>query len=293
MANRFRSTLARVSIIVVLVAAVGACSRVDVIYAVADDVLESRAERLLDMSDPADAEHLEATIDALFKDRSKTLSPQISAYLTAQADALEATDSALTRDDIARSIEDLRHLLREAAEGAAPYIAEVLVRHTTPERIAHLEAALAERHAEKVEEFADMTPDEVRADRIERTVIGVERFVPDLTDDQIAIIAEIVDAEIARGGRARWLDNIAAKDAALIAFLRTGPDQDAIAGYMVDWFTRSWTVADPAFKSHADAWWASRVDLVFAVCETMSPEQKAQTIEKLRGYAEDIAGLTS
>jgi hypothetical protein len=285
--------LARFAAALCLALGLGACSSVDLIYAVADDMVESRAERYLDLSDPADALHMEQTVDALFEARTRTLTPKISAFLNDQADLLERAEPSPSRDEVADGVERFRALLREAASGAAPYIAAVLVRHTTPERVAHLEAALAERHAEKVEDYADLSPADYRAERIDRTVDGIERFVPDLTAEQTVRVAAVVDAEIARGGRGRWLDNMAAKDAALVAFLRTGPDQDAVAAFMTDWFTASWRVADPDFKRHSDAWWESRADLLFTVIETMTPEQKAETVRTLRAYARDIAGLTS
>ncbi|MEQ8665410.1 MAG: hypothetical protein RIC16_06775 [Rhodospirillales bacterium] len=268
-----------------------ACTQVDLIYSFADDVLASRAKSFLDMSDDRDESHLRATIDDLFSAETSTLAPAYSSFLRGQAGLLERSAGGPTRDEADALVAEFRDLLVASSETAAPYFARVLVRHTTPGRLDHFEAALAEWREERREEDEDMTPAEALAERIERTTEQVERFVPDLTDTQLETIAAFVERDMARREPGRWLLYTERRHAALIAFLRTRPDEAAIAAYMVPWLSRPYELVDPAFEAHAEAWWAGKAELVWLVARDLSAEQRIALIEKLRGYATDIAAL--
>jgi|GEM_PF-1777296 len=271
--------------------ALGACSSIDLLYAFADDVVESRAKSFLDVSNPEDAAHLELAIDALFVDHTENIVPRISSYLNAQADALEAND--LGEDRVAMAVSDFRALTAKATEMAVPYITNVLIRHTTPERINYLEVQLAERRAEREEEFDDQTIEEFRVARIKALTDGVERFIPDLTAVQVSILEAHVDAEIERNGRQRWLLNTERRHAALVAYLRTQPDEAALADYFYVWTTRSYEVVDPDYKPQSAMWWMAKTDLFYELANSMEDGQRLATIDRLRSYAADFAALTS
>lgn len=271
--------------------AVAACSRVDVMFSFADDVLESRTKTFLDMSDPNDEAHLRRTIDALFTVEVETLAPAYGAFLEEQAAVIETNPNGPSREQVAAAVEGFRNLLLESAEQAAPYVASVLVRHTTPDRIGHLEEALAEWRAERAEDEAGETPEEDRAERIERIAEGIERFIPDLSDMQMDIVTEYVEREMTIREPGRYALYTERRHAALIEFLSKQPDEAAIASYIVPWLARPYRVADPAFEADAERWWSGRATLYWAILREMEPEQKAATVARLRRYAADVIAL--
>lgn len=278
-----------VSLVVVL--GLGACSNVEVMHAVADDVLKSRVGDILDLSDPDDERRVSETVDRFFADATPSLAPVYANFLSAQAEVLEQKGDTLGRDDVAAMIADLRQLLRDSAEDLAPVVASVLVDHTTPERVAHMREALAEQRAERTEDRQKGSASYRRGERIERLTDNIERFIPDLNDAQQASIAAYVDADIAEDDDDRFYEYTERRHEALADFLLTGPDEQQIADYMVRWMTDGPALTDPAFVPQAEAWWQGRVDLFWSVVRDMDDVQRAETVRILRGYANDIAGL--
>lgn len=260
-------------------------------YSFADNVLESRAKSFLDVSDSDDEAHLRETIDALFAAETATLAPDYSAFLHRVADVVEQSADGPSRADVDAIVGDFRALLVESSEVAASYFARVLARHTTPARIDHLEAEMAAWREERREEDEELTPAEALAERVERSIEHVERFIPDLTKSQRDEIAAFVERDTARREPGRWLLYTERRHAALIAFLRTRPDEAKIAAYMGPWLSRPYPLVDPGFQVHADSWWAGKAELMWLVTQNLSNEQKTAMVERLRGYANDISAL--
>lgn len=268
-----------------------ACSSVDLLYTFADDVLESRARDLLDVSASEDSEHLDRAVDALFDDHRRLMVPRYSEFLSSMADALEEQD--LSREHVDQAVSEFRRISAETTILAAPHVADVLIRHTTPERVSYFEARLAERRAEREAELAEASPEDYRTERIEKLEEGIERFIPDLTESQMAILADHVDAEIERNGRQRWLLNTERRHAALCAFLSTQPEKQALVDYFITWTTRSYEVVDPDYQTHSAQWWDGASQLFYNLVNAMEAQQRNETAERLRSYAEDFAALTS
>jgi len=274
-----------------LVVGLSGCSSVEMMHAVADDVLKSRVSDLLDISDPDDERHLSETVDRFFNEATPVLATRYAAFFNTQADVLEQKGDALSRNDIATMIGDLRQLLRQSAIEVAPAVASVLVDHTTPERVAHLRKALAEKREEDWEERVEGNPEARREDRIDNLSDNVERFVPNLNVEQVAAITAYVDEDFAADDDARFFLYTERRHEALADFLLTQPDEAAIAAYMVPWMVDGPTLVDPEFAPQAEAWWNGRVDLFWAVVSRMDDKQRAATVRVLREYAADIAEL--
>ena len=118
-----------------------------------------------------------------------------------------------------------------------------------------------------------------------------ERFIPELSKSQRAMIATNIDKEVVSGSRERWLIYTKRRHAALIAFLRGKPDEAAITDYMVVWMGRPHKLVDPEFEIHADAWWDAKAELIWSLVNEMSPEQRAKTVDRMRVYVADIVSL--
>ena len=268
------------------------CSSVGFMHAMADDVIKSRVADILDLSDPDDERHVHETIDRFFAEATPTLAPAYADFLRDQADTLESGGAALERADIAVMIDEFRQLLRDSAGDMAPAVAGVLVHHTSPGRVEHLRKALMERREEQIEERQEGTPESRREDRIEQTVDNIERFIPNLTDQQIAQIALYIDRDIAEDDDLRFFEYTERRHEALTTFLAMQPDESRIATYMVRWMTEGPQLTDPAFVPLAEVWWEGRVDLYWSVVRLMSDTQRTETVRILRKYAGDVAALS-
>ena len=139
--------------------------------------------------------------------------------MLAQADIAAA--GGWTRAQLATAIGQFRTLIKQTVKGASPFIAEVLVEHTNPQKLTHLEARMAENLADRRAEEAAKTQ-QISIDQwVERRVDRISRFTGPLMDAQIEIIRGY--AENGSGTTMRWFENREYRQNALVAFLRTRP----------------------------------------------------------------------
>ena len=275
--------LAGVAMIMVLLAG---CSSFEIAYSFADDALEARAEKYLDMNAEEEAA-MEAEAQALMAWHRKVMLPKYAAFFRHEAKIAEA--GGWTRPQWASAFARFRTLVDETTEGAAPFIARVLAAHTTPGKIAHIEARMAENRAERRAEDADETPEEWLDAWVERRADRVARFTGALTVDQIKIIRGY--SGTAQENAKLWRANSAKRQAALLTFLRKQPAVNEIARFIHRITLHAHEIVDPAYRKVSEARWKLREDMYFEVLSTLSAEQRAELVATFRSYASDMVDL--
>ena len=163
----------------IVLAVLGACSATRLLYSFADDFIEDQAEFYLKLDEDGEA-YVDDKIDAFMDWHRARMLPQYAAYLSRQADAIEAA-GRLERGQVLRAMDGLRAQLEATVKGFTPFAGAVLARHTGKPETGHLRDRMAERNEESREEVAE--PDRDRAeDRTERTQSNFERFTGDLNE---------------------------------------------------------------------------------------------------------------
>lgn len=262
------------------------CGSLELAYAFAEDMLESRAKNYLDLS-PEEETRLELQSAALVAWHRRTMLPRYAAFFRAQADIAEA--GGWTRAQFASAFAGFRGLVDETVKGASPFVAAVLADQTTPDKLTHLKLRMAEVNAERRAERAAETRDRTLARWVERRVGRISRFTGALNDDQVAIIRRYAarDADL----NMRWLNNRARRQDALVAFLRTGPTDDRIARFVYRILMHAHELADPDYRAISEARWRRRTDMYFDVLAALSDDQRRELVSTLRGYAADMVRL--
>ena len=131
--------LFRITAIIVGLLMLPSCSTLKFAYSFADKMLEGRAETYLDLS-AEQRERLTQQTAALIAWHRADMLPKYALFLRAQADIAEA--GGWTRAQLKLAISQFWSLMEHTVEGASPFIAEVLVQHTNPQKLAHLELSL-------------------------------------------------------------------------------------------------------------------------------------------------------
>ena len=274
-----------VAVIVGLLALSG-CSTFKLAYSFADNMVEDRAETYLDLN-AEQRERLTQQTTVLIAWHRTEMLPKYASFFSAQADLAEA--GGWTRAQLATAIGQFRTLIEQTVEGASPLIAEVLVEHTSPQKLAHLEARVAENLAERRTAEAAKTR-QVSIDQwVKRRVDGVYRFTGPLTDAQIDIIRGY--AENGSGSAMRWFENREYRQNALVAFLRTRPKKTEIAEFVSQIILRAHEVVDPDYRTIIAARWALREAMYYDILAAINDEQRRKLITSLRGYAADMIEL--
>lgn len=262
------------------------CSSLQVMYTLGGNMLESRADTYLDLS----AEQklaVAAQAEALIAWHRRDMLPKYAAFLRQQADIAEA--GGWTRPQMAAAFAAVRGLLDETVDGAAPFIAAVLVEHTAPEKHAHLAARMAEHAAERRERNEDETLEESLAEWVEHRADRISRFTGYLDDAQMAIIRRHAEGDVDRTNR--WIDNREKRGQAFLAFLAGGPSRDEIARFVHRIVLDAHEIVDPDYRAISESRWARREALYFEVLSTLSDDQRRELVETLRGYADDMVEL--
>lgn len=277
---------ARIAALLAVLVALSGCSSLQVAYSFADDVLEGRAADMLDL-DREERAGLARQTEAMIDWHRAEMLPRYARFLNQQADMAEA--GGWTPLELSRSFEAFRALADQTVEGAAPFVAEILIEHTAPEKLQYLEDRMADYLEERFEEERAETADDSIAEWVDRRVDRFERFVGDLTDDQKAIIRRYTEDGMDDG--LRWLEHSQHRNAALIDFLSSQPSEAALTQFVYRLIIQGPEVADPAYRAIQDRRWQLREAMYFEVLDSLSSDQRETLITSLRDYADQMMGI--
>ncbi len=282
---------ARIFLIGMLLSSLSACSSVKVAYEFVDNALESRAGRYLDLDGAGEAK-VEAEVARLVSWHRTTMLPRYAAFLRAVAEVNDA--GPWQRQDVDAVFIRFRALMDETARGAAPFIANVLVDHTTPARVDYLRARMAVYIREEMDEQQASDEDALAdrlAERVDRRVRNFERFVGTLRDDQIEIVRRHTASTL--GDRDVWLRHLDQRHRALADYLQTEPQPAALTDFVHTLTMRGFEIVDPGYAEISDARWEKLGALYAEVLASMDAGQKTELSSSLRTYAADMMDLAA
>lgn len=263
------------------------CSGLSFVYGLAENAIAGEAEFHLDL-DEEEAARVEAAIDDLLDWHSRVMLPRYANYLGQQAQIIDR--SALTEEQVAASVTELRVILGELVTGAAPFTASVLVDHTSPRKVSHLQARMAERLEERREELAEPANERLE-NRVERIVENIERITGDLTETQIRAVLRY--AEETAGANEAWLQNRGNRQRVFLEFLSQEPNKAQISLFIEKILLRPHELVDPEYKAISDARWNRFQILIYEIFSSLTQEQRATASETLREYAAELLELSS
>jgi len=251
-------------------------------YDNADTFMRWRATSYLDLHGEA-MEELDERIAAFHAWHRAEALPQ---YAKLAHEAARRVEGRASPEDIVWGYDSLmaqaRESLREAAERIAPLLDKL-----TPEQVRHVE----DRFAEDNRKFAreNMKPNEKdrRRLRFKRTRERLEDWVGSLSDAQLDRVREYAE-------RTPIFDELRDRDnkrlqAQLIAIVRAREAQKRLRDTALAWREGR----DPAYAAASDAFRKEYFAMLLDVERSLSPEQRAHLIGRLRGFAEDFTALAA
>ena len=248
-------------------------------------MVRDRAETYLDIREDDDLV-LEVEISELVSWHRNEMLPQYAAFFEGQAHLAE--DSDPTRAQVDEAVKMFRRMIKDTSLGAAPYIARVLVNHTSKSKVDHIQAAMDEVLSERRELYDDPLADQIDA-AVDKSVTNFERFFGTLTEGQIAIVREHKTQTYDPTGG--WLDWRDKRQQDLLRFLRTEPSASDIEDYVKVALTTPEIIVGQAYRERADQWWAGQAALLYDLMITLDIEQRQTFVDNLHGYAVDMVEL--
>lgn len=263
------------------------CSSVSMLYTFADYAIKDRAGEFFDLDDAAEA-RLDENIRALKEWHRKDMLPKYAELMSDTADVAEKGD--WTRPDVDAVFRRFRGLLDETAAGAAPFVADALVAHTSPDKVDYFRKASAAYITEELEEETD--PLEARIEEsVERRTKTFERFVGSLSDDQVRIVRRHVKGM--SGNRSRWLAHLEKRHRYLADILATDPGKALLADTAYRLSVKGHELVEPAYEEVSERRWQSLAALYFDILRSLNDEQRAALVSTLRTYAADMRELSA
>jgi len=264
---------------------ISGCSHLSFIYGFAESALKEEAAFFLHLDDEEER-LVDRKVEELLTWHSAEMLPRYAFFMNAQADLV--ADDKIDHTAVVRAVRVMRALLDDLVQGAAPYVAEILVNHTSREKLAHLDVRMAERLEERREELSEPAEEHLKV-RAERIIINFERLTGDLTDNQIGRIRRYA-AQTAGAGLV-WLRTRKNRQRAFLDFLSREPDQNQIRAFAIKIVLRGYEIVDPEYKAVSEERWRRFTALLADIIVSLSPEQRATMTKNLRIYAMEVLAL--
>jgi hypothetical protein len=279
--------LKKFGIIVALCMFVVGCSSLKFAYGFVKTMVRERVETYLDIGEN-DVLALEAEISKLVSWHRAEMLPQYAVFFESQAKLAEG--SGWNRTQIDEMVTMLRAMIKDTSQGAAPYIANVLVNHTSKSKADHIQIEMDKALSKRRELYDEPLADQIDA-AIDKTVTNLERFFGTLTEYQITIISEHKMQMYDPTGE--WLDWRDKRQKDLVRFLRTEPLVLDIEDYVKVALTTPEKFFGQAYRDRADQWWAKQASLLFNLMTSLDTEQRQTLASNLRGYSVDMVELAN
>lgn len=273
----------RLSFAALLAAILAGCSLVQLAYNNADQWLLSEANRYLELTDQQRQQLRLALRQRLDQHRAQELSGFVGFF----SEAERAAADGLSRDEVESLMNRLRQLAETSVAGTIPPIADVLA-GLTPDQVDHLRATLADDDRRYRKRYVQSAAQRRVERRTRFTVGAIEHWTGDLNAAQQTLVSRQIGAwpDLAE----EWGRYRAARTDGLVELLRNGPAAATLEHYLVS----RWLAYDgrsPALQAGVATVRDRIVDLLVAVDASLTAEQRAAFLAKLRHYRDELADL--
>jgi hypothetical protein len=251
-------------------------------YENADTFVRWRASNYLDLQSEASAD-LDERIDAF---HAWHRAQELPLYSRLAGEAAKRIEDGVSPADIVWGYDSFMARARESMREAAERIAPVLDR-LTPEQVKQIEKGFAEDNRKFARENMRGSDTDRRHLRFKRTRERLEDWVGRLSDEQLERVRKYAET-------APLFDELRDRDrkrlqAQILEIVRARQAQarlrDAAANYQAG--------RDPAYDAASNAFRKEYFAMLMDVDRTLSAEQRARLLSRLRGFAEDFSALAA
>jgi hypothetical protein len=260
----------------------GACSQaMRVAYDNADAFLHWRMQSYLQLAGEASEDLDERIDDFLAWHRAKAL-PQ---YARISADAARRAAAGLSPADLVWGYDSFAAQAKESAQQAAARLAPMLDR-LTPEQVAHMEKRLADDNRKFARENRGSEKDR-RNRRAKRTVEQLEDWVGKLSKEQVARVRQFSESSpLFDDLRDRERKRVQSE---FLSIVRAREARKRLPVLVENWERGR----DPAYVAANKALRGEFEKLLLDFDRSLSAEQRARAVSRLRSFSEDFAALAA
>jgi hypothetical protein len=269
-----------VAVLAALAALAGCAGAMRIVYESADTFVRWKANGYLHLSG-ADSDELDERIDAFHEWHRAAALPR---YARIAQEASRRVADGLSQADLVWGYDSLvaqgGESLRAAAERLAPLLDRV-----GPDQLRHIERGFAEDNRRFAKDYLRGSEEDRRKRRVRRTVERLEDWLGRLSEAQLARVQQYAE-------RVPAIDEMRDADrrrlqAGFLQIVRERKARERLPGFAAAWQDNR----DPAYAAASEAFRREFQALLLDIDRTLTPEQRARAVARLRGYAADFAAL--
>jgi len=273
----------RLSLAALLGAVLVGCSLVQLAYNNADQWLLREANRYLDLTDQQRQQLRLALRQRLEQHRARELAGFVEFF----DDAERAAADGLARDEVETLMTRLQQLAETSIGGTVRPIADVLA-GLAPDQFDHLKVALADDDRRYRKRYVKPAAQRRVEKRTKFAIGAIEHWTGDLNPAQQKLVSRQV------GGwpdlSEEWSRYRTARSDGLVELLRSKPPSATVERYLISrWLTHDGRGS--ALQAGVATVRDGIVELLVAVDASLTAEQRAALLAKLRHYRDELAGL--
>jgi hypothetical protein len=251
-------------------------------YDNADAFARWKADNYLRLSG-ADSEELDDQIDAFFEWHRAHALPKY-AKLTEEAERRFVR--GLSQDDLVWGYDSLvaqgAESLRAAAERVAPLLDRI-----GPQQLKNIERGFDEDNRRFAKDYLRGSEEERRRRRVKRVVERLEDWLGRLSEAQLERVRQYAN-------RVPAIDELRDRDrrrlqAGILEIVQSRQARAKLPAYLANWQKGR----DPAYAAGSDAYRREFNALALDLERSLTPEQRAHALSRLRGYGQDFAALAA
>ncbi|MFI5447409.1 DUF6279 family lipoprotein [Polaromonas sp. UC242_47] len=265
-----------------------ACSAVKIAYNQAHELAYWQLDGYFDFSETQTTRVREELVQVHQWHRNTQLPTYIEALKKWQA----LLPGDLDETQVCSLVEDVRGKLLAISERSEAVVSE-LAPTLAPEQLDHLKRKFSKLNTAYRRDFLEGSPQALLDKRVKKTVSRAETLYGPLEVKQLAVIRSYIaqsvfDAKLSLAEHQRRQQDALQTLAPLVASPSTTQQaQPAIRAY----FERSLNSPDPAFRSYQDRLTRDTCKMFAALHNSTSAMQRAQAVQTLKGYEQDVKTL--
>ncbi len=285
MINFFYRYFYNISILMLLIFFLTACSSTRFIYTFIETFIQDEVNYFLDL-DEEEEKLLNQQVSEMVAWHRISMLPSYSLYLNNIAYKLEENKYKAT--DINKVLNNGRLLIEETVTGLTPYVSKFLIQYQTIEAIEFIEKKMIMRRQEQLEKLSE-SEGKAYEDRLKRLILNFGRFLGDLNDAQVMLLEK--HARVTLNDPKIRLQNRTLRQKVFIEFLKTQPTEVELTTYLNKLLLRGHMITNPDYKAFSQNSVERFRLLVVNMLEISSITQRERIISKLRDYADDFKSI--
>ena len=254
------------------------CSQFKIFYQNAGTIIEWNISSYF-IQDTKDQEVLRRNIDKFLAWHQSKMLPLYAGFLEKHVFIFEMKLN--DRNQVFNMIVQFRDLLDQTIRGSSRFVATVLKRHTSRQKLNHFSLQLEQNVSESRLKIAESKIS--ATERFERIKKNFERFTGQLNQFQEGLIESYIRRTSDSFGH--WLDRKEKRQLQLISFLENDPEVTDIEKFINNLVLKN-------ENEHSEVWWDETGDLLLNTIESLNIKQRESVINKLKEYASDMRELS-